>query len=318
MEQAITIQNLVKTYGTSDARLGGVGQKLALNNLNLSVPQGSMFALLGPNGAGKSSLINILAGTVIKTSGLVNIMGHDIDFQPKLASQQIGIVPQEIVIDNFFPITKNLEFTAGYYGIRPQFRRTEEILKALGLWGKKDALPRQLSGGMKRRFLIARAMVHSPKILILDEPTAGVDIELREQLWSYVRKLNSQGTTVIITTHYLQEAQELCEEIAFINQGEIIKQDSKNNLLSMLGTRHIDVEFTQLLYADMVEGKFPSDNYEILAANKLRIHFNEEECSFNQLIAKLSDLKLDIKNIEVNQPDLETVYKRYFKGSANQ
>ena len=229
-KEAILIKKLVKEYNKE----GGSGSKIALSDLNLAIPRGAIFGLLGPNGAGKSTLINILSGTVMKTSGEVVILDTDIDQFPKRARSLIGIVPQEIIFDTFFPIQQALEFTAGYFGIKSELRKTKQILKALSLWDKRKNFPQQLSGGMKRRFLIAKAMVHSPPILVLDEPTAGVDIELRIQLWDYVKELNKQGITVIITTHYLAEAQELCDEIAFINKGKIIKQDSKQNLLKDL------------------------------------------------------------------------------------
>lgn len=305
MEYAIKVEKLTKVYPTA----GKVAIKPALQSLDLSIAKGAIFGLLGSNGAGKSTLINILAGTVIKTSGLVSINGYDLDKTPKLASQQIGIVPQEIVIDNFFSISQTLEFTAGYYGIRPQFRKTEEILKALGLWDKRDALPRELSGGMKRRFLVAKALAHSPEILVLDEPTAGVDIELREQLWEYVQKLNSNGTTIIITTHYLAEAQKLCDQIAFIKNGKIIKQDTKENLLRELGSKHVDVEFYQPFPSYLLKrGK-----YQILAENKIRFQFNSNDDNFNKLLAEIQSLHGDIKNIEIMQPDLENVFRNLIK-----
>lgn len=303
LKNAISIKNLTKCYapeGTSNAHK-------ALNNLSLDVPRGSIFGLLGPNGAGKSSLINVLAGTVIKTSGEVSIMGVDIDKTPKKARSLIGIVPQEIVFDSFFPIAQALEFTAGYFGIRTHLRKTEEILKALGLWDKKDSLPRQLSGGMKRRFLIAKAMVHSPKVLILDEPTAGVDIDLRNQLWDYVKKLNEQGVTIIITTHYLAEAQELCDEIAFINHGQIIKQDSKNNLLTELGTRHIDIEFHKPIKLD---GLNLSKEIVVnqLTDTVLRFELNAKEDKYSSLLKEIAGIKQEIKDLRGSQPDLEKIF----------
>jgi len=241
MSDAIYVNNLIKEYNTG--RVANE-KKIALNGLDINIEVGSIFGLLGPNGAGKSTLINILAGTVIKTSGEVRVMGVDIDYQPKRARSLIGVVPQEIVTDTFFPLWQALEFTAGYFGIRPENRINDQLLKTLSLYDKRNSLPQRLSGGMKRRFLIAKAMVHSPRILVLDEPTAGVDIELRNQLWEYVKKLNQeQVVTIIITTHYLAEAQELCDNIAFINDGKIIKQDSKKKLLAELGSRYLDVEF---------------------------------------------------------------------------
>lgn len=190
MTDAILLKGLTKNYG----------EKKALKEVDLQVKRGSIFGLLGPNGAGKSTLINILAGTVVKTSGSAFIMGVDIEKDPQLAKYKIGVVPQEVILDSFFTIREALEIHAGYYGIRPKDRITDEILNALGLSDKAGSTSRQLSGGMKRRFMVAKAMVHSPHVLILDEPTAGVDIELREQLWEYVKKLNKLGTTIILTT----------------------------------------------------------------------------------------------------------------------
>lgn len=306
MTNAIEINNLSKIYPSSRKTL----EKVALENLSLSIPQGSIFALLGPNGAGKSTLINILAGTVIKTSGRVEIMGYDIEKSPKIAKTHIGVVPQEIAFDSFFPIQQTLEFAAGYYNIRPAARKTETILKALGLWDKRNAIPRQLSGGMKRRFLIAKAMVHSPQVLILDEPTAGVDITLREQLWDLVKKQNDEGTTVIITTHYLAEAEELCDRIAFINNGKIIKQDSKENLLIELGSKHIEVEFEEQISDSILNS---NDKFVKTSSNKICFTFNAKQQSLDELLHDFKKLKLTIKNLNVNQADLEDIFKKLMK-----
>lgn len=309
MEQdAILIQNLIKKY--EEKRTGS--SFLALDNLNLKIPQGSIFCLLGPNGAGKSTLINILAGTVVMTGGRVSVMGIDIAKFPKKAKSLIGIVPQEIVYDTFFPIQQALEFTAGYYGVPKNERKTEEILKALGLWDKRNGFPQRLSGGMKRRFLIAKAMVHSPKVLVLDEPTAGVDIDLRNQLWDYVRELNKKGMTIIITTHYLAEAQELCDEIAFINKGKIIKQDTKTNLLYELGTRHIDVEFN----SDVAEKSLKISTefeYKIIANNKIRFQLNSKDNNYTNLLKQISSTDIEIKDIRTSQPDLEKIFHEIIK-----
>ena len=308
IKNAISIKNLVKHYGKD----GGADSHLALNNLNLEIPRGSIFGLLGPNGAGKSSLINILAGTVIKNSGHVDVMGVNIDEFPKKARSLIGVVPQEIVFDSFFPIQQSLEFAAGYFGIKPNLRKTEEILKALNLWDKRDVLPRKLSGGMKRRFLIAKAMVHSPEVLILDEPTAGVDIDLRNQLWNYVKYLNDQGVTIIITTHYLAEAQELCDKIAFINHGKIIKQDSKKNLLTELGTRHIDVEFHEPIKLEVL--KFSKDLLvKQLSENILRFELNAKDHQYSDLLREISNIKKEIKDLQASQPDLEQIFHQIIK-----
>lgn len=299
---AIYIKDLVKCYGSSEAK-----GYLALDALSLRIPKGSIFGLLGPNGAGKSTLINILAGTVIKSSGDVKIMGVDLAKEPKKVSSLIGVVPQEIVIDTFFTIEQSLEFAAGYFGIRPEKRKTAEILKALNLWSKKDSKPQQLSGGMKRRFLVAKAMVHSPEVLILDEPTAGVDIELRTQLWDYVKELNKRGTTIIITTHYLAEAQELCDEIAFINHGKIIKQDSKKNLLSELGGRHIDVEFKSKV--DLKSLKLPKNMAaSSLSDTVIRVELNAQEANYSELLKAIGSAPVEVKDLHKQEPDLEKIF----------
>lgn len=309
MSDAIRVQSLTKIYkGNNPAK-----DKLALQGLELSIPEGTIFGLLGPNGAGKSTLINILAGTVIKTSGLVHVLGYDIDLYPKQARSCIGIVPQEIIIDSFFPLGEALEFAAGYYGLRPHQRRTDEILKALSLYDKKDALPRALSGGMKRRYLIARAMVHSPKILVLDEPTAGVDIELRQQLWEYVKMLNNQGVTIIITTHYLEEAQELCDHIAFINQGQIIKQDTKANLMQDLGERRLYIEFESEVDASWFSDK--NLFFDAIAPNKFCFYFNAKEQNFSLLLSEIQKINIAVKDIQMNQADLEDIFKKLIYNS---
>jgi ABC-2 type transport system ATP-binding protein len=306
---AINITNLVKSYNSNNK--DGT-PKLAINSLNLQVKEGSIFGLLGPNGAGKSSLINIIAGTVVKNSGNIEIMGVDIDKTPKKARSLIGIVPQEIVIDSFFPLYQSLEFTAGYFGIRPEHRRTDEILKALSLYDKRNNLPKELSGGMKRRFLVAKAMVHSPKVLILDEPTAGVDIDLRKQLWDYVLELNKQGITIIITTHYLQEAKKLCDEIAFINYGKIVHQDSKNNLLNKLGKSYLIVEFDHNL-GDLNLNFAISNKYEVFDENKIRFEVIKDKNNFNKLLEYISSTGLSIKNLQVIEPDLEDIFYQLVK-----
>ncbi|MFK7974182.1 MAG: ATP-binding cassette domain-containing protein [Rickettsiaceae bacterium] len=299
-KNAIFIKDLVKEYSHSKA----VTVKPAIDELNLAVPEGAIFGLLGPNGAGKSTLINILAGTVVKTSGEVFIDGVSIQEQPKKTSSLIGIVPQDISYDTFFPLYQALEFYAGYYGVRPEKRKTEEILKKLSLWDKKDKFPQQLSGGMKRRFLIAKAMVHSPKVLILDEPTAGVDLELRLQLWEYVRELNQQGITIIITTHYLAEAEELCNEIAFINKGKIINQSSKTELLKQFGTSYLDVEFYQpIKINDNI-----SSLMEVISSNKARFKVDIQNANYSQILAEIATIGLSIKHLSVSEPDLEEIF----------
>ncbi|MCP5377532.1 MAG: ABC transporter ATP-binding protein [Rickettsiaceae bacterium] len=310
MSDAIYVKNLVKEYNA-----GRVSheKRLALNGLDINIEAGSIFGLLGPNGAGKSTLINILAGTVIKTSGEVKVMGIDIDIQPKKARSLIGIVPQEIVTDTFFPLWQALEFTAGYFGIKPENRITDRLLKTLSLYDKRNSLPQRLSGGMKRRFLIAKAMVHSPNILVLDEPTAGVDIELRNQLWDYVKKLNQEhGVTIIITTHYLAEAQELCDNIAFINDGKIIKQDSKKKLLAELGSRYLDVEFESAVDSVKVSS-LQNIKLQLLNENKIRFDLHTENNDFTQILNIIHSMNLKIKNLSLNEPDLEDIFHKIVK-----
>ena len=294
---AILLEKLTKNYG----------DKLALDAVDLAIPEGGIFGLLGPNGAGKSTMINILASTVIKTSGKAYIMGIDIDKDLQAAKYNIGIVPQEIVLDTFFPVREALEFYAGYYGIRPQSRKTDEILEALGLADKANVTARALSGGMKRRFLVAKAMVHSPKVLILDEPTAGVDIELREQLWRYVKELHQRGTTIILTTHYLAEAQELCDNIAFINHGKIVRQGTKESLIGSLSCKEVTVELMDDLKAVPKE----LQDFKVSLAGARRLHVSLSAGSeIGNLISCLHAAKLEIKDLSIEQGDLEDVFRR--------
>ncbi len=308
---AIEINNLTKRYGNnasakSSAPESNKRENLALDALDIEIPKGSVFGLLGPNGAGKSTLINILAGTVMKTSGTAKIMGFDIDKNPKSARARIGVVPQEIVVDSFFPLQQSLEFYAGYHGIRKNDRRTNEILKSLSLYDKRNNKPTQLSGGMKRRFLIAKAIIHDPEVIILDEPTAGVDIELRNQLWEYVKKLNQEGKTIIITTHYLAEAQELCDYIAFINHGKIIKYDTKDRLLKNLGSRFVDVEFDKAIDTSLLA--LSNLKYELITDQKVRFNVNIEKYNFDEILDVVRSTNLHIKDLSVSQPDLEDIF----------
>lgn len=299
MTDSILLENLTKIYSLS---------KCALKDVNLAIPKGSIFGLLGPNGAGKSTIINILAGTVTKTSGKAYINGIDIDANPQLAKYQIGIVPQEINMDTFFPVRKALEIYAGYYGIRPQNRKTDEILEALGLQDKANSMPRELSGGMKRRFLVAKSMVHSPSILILDEPTAGVDIELRDQLWSYVKYLNNNGTTIILTTHYLAEAQELCDWVAFINHGQIVLADKKENLIKNLGAKQLILELSSSVPSNLKLSK----EVELVTSidNKLTLKFDDKTSNITEIVSHLEKHSIHVKNLTIDQPDFEDIFKK--------
>lgn len=306
---AIEINNLNKTYQKSKK----FPPKEALKNINLTIKKGAFFGLLGPNGAGKSTIINILAGLVNKTSGQVKIAGIDIDQDQKSPKFKIGIVPQEIIIDPFFNVRETLEIYAGYYGIRKSERRTDEIIGALGLQDKAFATPRSLSGGMKRRLLVAKALVHSPEILVLDEPTAGVDVELRNQLWNYVKKLNQEGVTILLTTHYLQEAEELCDEIAVINKGEVIICDRKDNLMNILSTKELII-FTSnpISEQELFSSALSSINQlrlKFINQKQFSITYDPTKISFSEILRVLILEKIDIADIATEQPDLEEIFK---------
>ena len=305
---AIELIDLKKTYKASKK----APAKTALHGINLTIPRGSIFGLLGPNGAGKSTAINILAGFVNKSSGTARIMGYDIDAQTRQARASIGIVPQEIAMDVFFTPFQALELQAGYYGVPKSGRRTEEILAALGLANKRDAYVRQLSGGMKRRLLIAKALVHNPPVLILDEPTAGVDIELRRQLWNYVQELHKRGTTVILTTHYLEEAEALCDRIAIIHQGRIVANESKDLLLSRMDKRMLVITLTQALSA--VPASL-SDLEAELDDGNLVITYQKGTDSVTGLLNRVKEAGLSIDDLRTDQPDLEDVFLQLTYGS---
>ncbi len=302
---AIEIKNLTKIYQKSKKS----PPKEALKGIDLQIKKGSIFGLLGPNGAGKSTIINILAGLVNKTSGTVKIANFNIDENPILAKFKIGIVPQELVIDPFFNVYETLEIYAGYYGIRKENRKTDEIIEALGLKDKAKATPRSLSGGMKRRLLVAKALVHSPEILVLDEPTAGVDVELRSQLWKYVRKLNDAGTTIVLTTHYLEEAEELCDEIAIINHGKVVVCEKKEKLMKMMPENK---ELIVTLKDDINE--IPANiakalNVSLKNNNQLNINYQPSQNNITEILSLLEQNQLKIADISTKQADLEGVFK---------
>ncbi|MFB0612190.1 ABC transporter ATP-binding protein [Aurantiacibacter poecillastricola] len=303
-EAAIEIRDLVKEYAGSK----GTGPKLALNGVSFDVPQGSVFGLLGPNGAGKSTLINIMAGLVNKTAGTVKIWGHDIDADHRNAKLNIGIVPQEIVFDPFFTPFEVLENQGGFYGISKAMRRSEELLKAVRLEDKRNAYARTLSGGMKRRLLIAKAMVHSPPILVLDEPTAGVDVELRKQLWELVGELNAEGVTVVLTTHYLEEAEELCERIAIINHGELIANKPTRELVGMMGEKIVAVTVDR----DLEDAALPSDprfhKIETVGERAMEITFDKSEMTAGQVLALVQQQGFAIEDVSTREADLEDVF----------
>lgn len=312
MDYAVEINKLCKTYNSSN----NSGQKIALDNVDLKIEKGSFFGLLGPNGAGKSTIINILSGLVNKTSGDAKIFGLDIVEKKQEAKYQIGIVPQEILFDPFFTVFETLEIYAGYYGVKKQDRRTMEIINALGLKDKANSKPRSLSGGMKRRMLVAKALVHNPKILVLDEPTAGVDVELRNQLWEYVKKLNKeQGTTILLTTHYLEEAEELCDEIAVINHGKVIANDKKENLMKILSRKELIIIANDLDKDIDKLVKIEDAIISRLADNKISITYDPEKIAVEKILKKLSSYDIQINDILTKQPDLEEVFKFLVKSS---
>ena len=304
MTSAISIQGLAKTYA---------GGKQALKGIDLDVPRGSMFGLLGPNGAGKSTLINILAGLVRKSAGTASIWGFDIEAHPRNAKASIGIVPQEILFDAFFTPFETLELQAGLYGVPPKQRRTMDILRAVRLDDKAHTYSRTLSGGMKRRLLIAKALVHNPPVLILDEPTAGVDIELRQQLWEYVRELHAGGTTVVLTTHYLEEAEALCDRIAIIDQGQVVANDETRVLLATAQDKILVVTFDD----DITE--LPAglgERAELRGPRSLAITYDKSTTQAGDLLARLGDAGLSVVDVSTREADLEDVFLKLTSRAA--
>jgi ABC-2 type transport system ATP-binding protein len=296
-EAAISIRDLQKTYA---------GGKRALDGVSIDVPRGGIFGLLGPNGAGKSTLINILAGLVTKSGGSANVWGFDIDDHPRNAKRAIGVVPQEILFDPFFTPKEALEIQAGLYGIPRRDRRTMELLRAMHLEDKADAYARTLSGGMKRRLLVAKAMVHSPPILVLDEPTAGVDVELRQQLWAFVRSLNAQGVTVVLTTHYLEEAEQLCDRIAIINHGKLIANEPTRALVNMAQEKVVEVVVDRDVAAVPVNICF--DKIELSGERTLVITYRKDRVNAGEVLAALQKEGLGIVDVSTREPDLEDVF----------
>jgi ABC-2 type transport system ATP-binding protein len=296
-EAAISIRALEKTYA---------GGKRALDGITLDVPRGGIFGLLGPNGAGKSTLINILAGLVTKSGGGATIWGFDIDEHPRNAKRSIGVVPQEILFDPFFTPKEALEIQAGLYGIPKADRRTMDLLRAMRLEDKADAYARTLSGGMKRRLLVAKAMVHSPPILVLDEPTAGVDVELRQQLWTFVRDLNAQGVTIVLTTHYLEEAEQLCDRIAIINHGRLIANETTRTLVNMAQEKVVEVVVDRDVAVAPVNACF--DKIELSGERTLAITYRKDRVNAGDVLAALHREGLGIIDVSTREPDLEDVF----------
>ena len=299
---AISISNLVKRYAPSGPGEG----HLALDGVSFDVPQGGIFGLLGPNGAGKSTLINILAGMVMKTSGSAKIWGFDIDADMRNAKRSIGIVPQEIVFDPFFTPIEVLENTAGLYGVAKPLRRSVELLRAVHLEDKANAYARTLSGGMKRRLLIAKALVHSPPVLVLDEPTAGVDVELRRQRWELVEDLNAGGVTVVLTTHYLEEAEQLCERIAIINHGKLIANKPTRELVEMAREKII------VLTLDRDVAELPSHpaflKCETAGERVLEITYDKDRMNAGEVMALVQAQGFAIIDVTTREADLEDVF----------
>ncbi|MBB5987484.1 ABC transporter ATP-binding protein [Sphingobium lignivorans] len=305
-QAAIEIIDLSKTYK---------GGKRALDGVTLSVQRGSIFGLLGPNGAGKSTLINILAGLVNKTGGTARIWGFDIDEQLRNAKNSIGIVNQEIMFDPFFTPIETLDIQAGYYGVPKAERRSMELLRAVHLEDKARAYSRTLSGGMKRRLMVAKAMVHSPPILVLDEPTAGVDIELRQQLWSYVRSLNERGVTIVLTTHYLEEAEELCDRIAIINNGRLIADKPTRELVNMAQEKVVEVTVDRDLDADLPN----HDHFEKIERSgprSLTITYLKNRATAGEVLGLVQGQGFAIVDVSTHDPDLEDVFLSLTRAAA--
>ena len=304
---ALTVENLTKVYSSPKTKQ----HNKALNDLSFEVRQGEVFGLLGPNGAGKTTFLSILGGTVIKTSGKVNVWGFDLDQNPRQVRASVGIVPQEVNLDAFFSPKKLLELQAGLYGISKENRITDLILKMVSLQDKANSYSRSLSGGMKRRLLIAKAMVHQPPILILDEPTAGVDVELRNNLWENVKALNKEGVTIILTTHYLIEAQEMCDRIAIINKGNLVALDTTEKLLERIKTKKINFKVKNI---ELNKNLMMKDiNFKINSENSILVTYEKNSLDFGEIINYLNENNIKIEDISTEDGDLEDVFVQLTK-----
>ena len=308
MKTALSVENLSKVYLRERKKNSNVN---ALNNITLEVKQGEIFGLLGPNGAGKTTFLSILAGTVIKTSGKVNVWGFDLDKNPRQVRASIGIVPQEVNLDAFFSPKKLLDLQAGLYGVKNSEKITETILNLVSLNKQADSYSRNLSGGMKRRLLIAKAMVHQPPILVLDEPTAGVDVELRKNLWENVKELNKIGVTIILTTHYLFEAQEMCDRIAIINKGNLVALDTTRKLLERIKTKKIAFKLNQ--FDTNLSLNLSNVKFQIESNDTIIVNYEKESVNFEQLINYLKEKNLKILDISIDEGDLEDVFLQLTK-----
>ena len=305
-KSVLTVKNLNKIYSKNGSKTTN-----ALKNLNLQVKEGEIFGLLGPNGAGKSTFINILGGSVTKTSGEVNVWGFNLDKNPRQVKASIGIVPQEVTLDPFFSPKDLLELQAGLYGVKKKDRITDTIIKLVSLENQANSYARSLSGGMKRRLLIAKAMVHQPPIIILDEPTAGVDVDLRKTLWENVRSLNDQGVTTILTTHYLEEAEKMCDRIGILNNGELVALDTTKNLLERIQTKI--VSFTTNKKSNLLDKNLSSLKVISNNENKLVVSYEKSKISIDSIISELRKQDIKILDISTDDGDLEDVFLRLTK-----
>jgi len=305
-KNVLYVKDLNKIYSKNSSK-----SVHAINNLNLEVNEGEIFGLLGPNGAGKSTFINILAGTTIKTSGEVNVWGFNLDINPRQVRASIGIVPQEVNVDPFFTPRNILELQAGMYGIKKKDRITDTILKLVSLEQQAKSYTRTLSGGMKRRLLVAKALVHKPPIIILDEPTAGVDVELRSNLWNNIRQLNKQGVTIILTTHYLKEAEEMCDRIGILNKGNLVALDTTENLLKRIQTKI--VKFSVDKKVNINNNSLKSVNILSNEINELVISYEKNALNISKIIDFISDQNIKLSDISTDDGDLEDVFIRLTK-----
>ncbi len=301
-EWAVELKGLTKIYRGS-AR---TAPKHALKGIDLAIPRGSFFGLLGPNGAGKSTMINILAGLVIKTAGTARIWGYDIDEQPRQSRAAIGVVPQELILDPFFTPRELLDLQAGLYGVPRAERRTDQLLEAVGLADKANAYARTLSGGMRRRLMVAKALVHTPPVLVLDEPTAGVDIELRQSLWAYVRELNRGGTTVLLTTHYLEEAQELCDTIAIINNGAVAACEPTPKLLARMDRKELWLTLDSPLA--VTPPRLSMYQTELPEPRRLVVRYRPSRDNINEVLTAVHESGLVITDLSTKETDLEDIF----------
>ena len=300
-KNVLSVKNLNKIYSNKSNK-----DLQALNNLNLDVQQGEIFGLLGPNGAGKTTFINILAGTSIKTSGDVNVCGFNLDKNPKQVRASIGIVPQEVNLDPFFSPKKLLELQAGLYGVKKKDRITDTILKLVSLDKQANSYARSLSGGMKRRLLIAKALVHQPPIIFLDEPTAGVDVELRKNLWENVKLLNNQGVTIILTTHYLEEAEQMCGRIGILSKGNLVALDSTKNLLNKIQTKKVTFKLDKL--TQIKNDQLNSLKILSINDNDITVSYEKNRIKIEEVIKLIQNEGIKILDITTDDADLEDVF----------